>query len=108
MSISVGALPTSGSLTDSITVGQTGILSGLSDYVSTSLGKGGLFDTQHTTATSALKALADKITAANSQIALKQQTLQSQFTAMEVALTKLQSQGSQLTSTVNGWQGKSG
>ena len=103
--LTTNALPTFGSRTDTLTFGQSGLLSGLSDYLSNVLGKGGIFESEHTSANTDLKNLSDQITTANNVLTQKQQTLQDQFTAMEVALTQLQSQSSSLASSLTGLSG---
>ena len=47
------------------------------------------------------RSLDDQITAAQARLALKQQNLQTKFTAMEQALAQLQNQSQSLTSQIN-------
>src|ERR687885_565297 len=96
LTITAGALPTAGTLTDTIRFGQTGILGALNDFITRQLGTGGVFDTEHTAATQQLKSLSSQITNTNAQLAQRQQTLQQQFTAMETALAQLNAQSGSL------------
>jgi flagellar hook-associated protein 2 len=105
--LSTNGLPTFGTRTDALSFGQSGLLSGLSDYLTSVLGKGGIFESQHSAANTDLKTLTDQITSANTVLAQKQQTLQDQFTAMEVALTQLQSQSSSLAGSLASLSGSS-
>jgi flagellar hook-associated protein 2 len=98
MTLGIGALPASGSRTDTIVYGPSGVLSGLGDFLSTQLGKGGVFDAEHTNASSELTSLADQIKNQNDILAQKQTALQAQFTAMETALAQLNSQGTSMLS----------
>jgi flagellar capping protein FliD len=56
-----------------------------------------MFDAQSTSATDQSKRLDAQITAMNTRLAQRQQTLQRQFTRMEMSLSKLQMQGAALT-----------
>jgi flagellar hook-associated protein 2 len=97
-----GSLPTSaGTDTLNFTVTSRGVMQGLNDFLNTTLAKVGLFGTETTGATNDERTLDDQITAAQSRLALKQQNLQSKFTAMEAALAKLQNQSQSLTSQIN-------
>src|SRR5207302_10504740 len=89
-----------GMRTDTLTFGQSGVLSSLSDFLTGQLGKGGVFESEHTSASNDLKNLSDQISSANNILAQKQLTLQSQFTAMETALAQLQSQGGQFAASL--------
>ena len=100
LTLNVGALPASGKATDTLTFGQSGLLTSLSDYLTTQLGKGGVFESEHTAAATDLKNLGSQITNANDLLTQKQATLQAQFTAMEVALAQLQSQGGQFAASM--------
>jgi flagellar capping protein FliD len=81
-------------------VSTAGVLQGVNNYLSTLLEPGGLFDSEQTSAATQTKDVNDQITAMNQRISAYQQTLQSQFTSMEVALAKLQTQGGQLASAL--------
>jgi flagellar hook-associated protein 2 len=98
MTFGIGALPTSGTKTDTLSFGGSGILSSLGDFLTTQLGKGGVFDSEHTNAASDLTDLGDQIKAQNDLLAQRQQSLQQQFTAMETALAQLNSQGTGMLS----------
>jgi flagellar hook-associated protein 2 len=100
MTLGIGALPASGTLTDTISFGASGVLSSLGDFLTTQLGKGGVFDSEHTSSASELTSLGDQIKAQNDILAQKQQTLQQQFTAMETALAQLNSQNGQLLASL--------
>jgi flagellar hook-associated protein 2 len=65
-----------------------------------SLGTGGVFDAEANSASAQLKDLDKQIQAANERLTKRQQTLQAQFTAMELALVKLQGQGTQLAGSL--------
>ncbi|HEV7665456.1 MAG TPA: flagellar filament capping protein FliD [Chloroflexota bacterium] len=87
-----------GTDTISYTVSSRGVLQSLNDYLNTTAHLGGIFDTEHTDATSSLSNISAQITNQNTLLAQRQTSLQAQFTAMEVALSKLQTQGSSLLS----------
>jgi flagellar hook-associated protein 2 len=74
-----------------------GVLQTVNTYVSSVLATGGMFDAQSTSATDQSKRLDAQITAMNTRLAQRQQTLQRQFTRMEMSLSKLQMQGAALT-----------
>jgi len=93
-------LPGSGTATDTLWYGQSGILGQLNDFLSTTLGAGGLFDNEHTSATSQQTALGHQIDDTKAQLDQRQQALQARFTAMEVALSRINSQGGQLLSSL--------
>jgi flagellar hook-associated protein 2 len=100
LTIAAGALPPSGTATDTVRFGQSGILGALNDFITRQLGTGGVFDTEHTAATQQLKSLSSQITSTNTQLAQRQQTLQQQFTAMEQALAQLNAQSGSLMATL--------
>lgn len=100
MTFGIGALPSSGSRTDTISFGMSGVLSSLGDYLTTQLGKGGVFDSEHANSAAQLTSLSDQIKVQNDILAQKQQTLQQQFTAMETALAQLNSQSSSMLASL--------
>jgi flagellar hook-associated protein 2 len=100
LTMTAGALPPSGSATDTIRFGQSGILGALNDFITRQLGTGGVFDTEHTAANEQLKSLSSQITTTNAQLAQRQQTLQQQFTAMETALAQLNAQSGSLMASL--------
>lgn len=108
LTITAGALPASGSATDTIRFGQSGILGALNDFLTRQLGTGGVFDTEHTAATQQLKSLSSQISTTNAQLTQRQQTLQQQFTAMETALAQLNAQGGSLMASLGGTSSSSG
>jgi flagellar capping protein FliD len=102
LTMTAGALPPSGSATDTIRFGQSGILGALNDFITRQLGTRGVFDTEHTAANEQLKSLSSQITTTNAQLAPRQQTLQQQFTAMETALAQLNAQSGSLMASLGG------
>jgi flagellar hook-associated protein 2 len=101
ITISAANFPPAGTtLTDTIWVGQPGVLGRLNDMLNRSLGTGGVFDAEANSASAQLKDLDTQIQAANGRLTKRQQTLQAQFTAMELALVKLQGQGTQLAGSL--------
>ncbi len=92
----------SGSGTDSIdyTVSSRGVLQSLNAYVNQALGPDGAFQAVETSANDQIRALDQRIQAMEDRLALRRQQLQKKFTALEVALSKLQGQGSQLASAL--------
>jgi flagellar hook-associated protein 2 len=93
LTLSTSALPSSGSQTDTVWFGQPGILGRLNDMLNTGLGPGGVFDNEHTSATSQLQDIGSQIDNTNQQLQQRQQVLQQQFTAMETALAQINAQG---------------
>ena len=99
VTITARTLPASGTVTDTIAIGQSGVLGRLNAFLNGVLGVGGLFDTESQGATSQIQDLDTRISDTNAQLAQQQQILQQQFSAMETALAQLQSQnGSMLAS----------
>jgi flagellar capping protein FliD len=89
----------SGTDTITYTVNTRGVMQSLNDYLNNVLGSTGVFQTEQNDAQSELKDITDQIANQNQLLSQKQQTLQAQFTAMEVALSQLQAQsGSMLSS----------
>jgi flagellar hook-associated protein 2 len=80
--------------TDTIThaVTSRGIMQVLNDFLPKALGASGIFQTEKTESQSELTSLSNQIAAQNERLAQRQQTLQAQFTAMETALARLNSQ----------------
>ena len=88
------------SATINYTVSGRGILQTLNDYVNQSRGPNGIFTAESANATSTEKDLTAQIANQNLILAARKTTLQAQFTAMEVALASLQSQGAALSSSL--------
>ncbi len=91
-----------GSGTDTITytVTSRGIMQGLNDYLKKTVGPGGVFQTEKDGATSEIANLTNQIASKNEMLALRQQTLQAQFTAMESALARLNAQSASMLSSL--------
>ncbi len=91
-----------GSGTDTITytVTSRGIMQGLNDYLRKTVGPGGVFQTEKDGATSEIANLSNQIASKNEMLALRQQTLQAQFTAMESALARLNAQSASMLSSL--------
>jgi flagellar hook-associated protein 2 len=101
LTITASALPAAGStLTDTIWVGGSGVLGRLDDYLTSALGTGGLFKSESDSSTAALQSLTNRINDMNVSLTQLQKRLQSQFTAMETALAKINLQGSSLASSL--------
>jgi flagellar hook-associated protein 2 len=96
LTFSVGSLPSSGSVTDTLVFGQSGVLGGLNSYLSGVLGNAGMFANEHTSSGSAIADLNTQITNMNNLLSQQQQSLQNQFTAMESALAQMQGQNASL------------
>lgn len=90
--------PVSGTEYIKYTVTTKGVLQDVNTYLSSLTASGGMFDAESTSAAAQQKSLDSQIAAMNARITQRQQTLQLQFTRMEVALNKLQSQGGALAS----------
>jgi flagellar hook-associated protein 2 len=100
VTITAGALPVSGTVSDTIAIGQNGVLGRLNSFLNGVLGVGGLFDTESQGATSQVQDLDSRISDTNAQLAQQQQILQQQFSAMETALAQIQSQNSSLLASL--------
>jgi flagellar capping protein FliD len=72
----------------------------LNDYLNKALGAGGVFQAEHTDAQTDLSDIGKQIADQNALLSLKQQSLQAQFTAMEIALGQLQQQSGSLASSL--------
>jgi flagellar hook-associated protein 2 len=108
VTITAGSLPPTGTtLTDTIWYGQNGILGQFNDFLNTALGPGGVFKTESDNTTTSEKDLNDQINNMNEMLALQQQTLQTQFTAMETALAQLQGQGASMLASLGAGAGAS-
>jgi flagellar hook-associated protein 2 len=99
--IGLNPLPTSAG-TDTINYNVTGrgILQSLNDYITKARGPNGIFASESTNANSSMASFTAQIANQNQLLAQRQATLQAQFTAMEVALSQLQSQGASLSSSI--------
>jgi flagellar hook-associated protein 2 len=96
------SLPTSaGTDTLTFTVTSRGVVQSVNNYVNTALATTGLFGTETSGAASDQRRLDVQISAAQTQLNLKQQSLQRKFTAMESALAQLQNQSQSLLSQIN-------
>jgi flagellar hook-associated protein 2 len=91
-------LPTTATI--NYTVSSRGIFQTLNDYINQSRGPSGVFTAESRNATSAEKDLTAQIANQNLILAARKTSLQAQFTAMEVALASLQSQGAALSSSL--------
>jgi flagellar hook-associated protein 2 len=100
LTLNTAALPASGSLTDTVWFGQPGVLGRLNDYLTTALGAQGVFQGEKDSANKDLQSISKQIDDTNARLTARQQALQAQFTAMEVALSTLNSQGVQLMSSL--------
>jgi flagellar hook-associated protein 2 len=97
LTISTGALPAT-LRTDTIWFGQSGVLGRLNDYLNGVLGPNGAFTAEQNQSSSQLRDIDKQVRYATDRLELRRKTLQRQFTAMELAMNKLQMQGSQLFS----------
>jgi flagellar hook-associated protein 2 len=103
LTITSGALPPAGStFTDTVWVGGSGVLGRLDDFLTGSLGSGGLFQSESDSSTAELADLTKRISNMNDVLDQQQQALQKKFTAMETALAQINSQGSSLASSLSG------
>jgi flagellar capping protein FliD len=91
-------LPTTATINYSVS--SRGIFQSLNDYINQSRGPSGVFTAESRNATSAEKDLTAQIANQNLILAARKTSLQAQFTAMEVALASLQSQGAALSSSL--------
>jgi flagellar hook-associated protein 2 len=89
-------------------VTTSGVLQNVNGYLSSLLQPGGLFDVEQQGAATQTTDINSRIQSMNDRISQYQQTLQSQFTAMETALAKLQQQGAQLGLQLGGSSSGSG
>jgi flagellar hook-associated protein 2 len=101
MVLSAKSAPVAGTEYVNYTVSSAGVLQGVNNYLSQMLAPGGAFDAESQSAASQSKSIDSQIASLNARLALKQQTLQNQFTKMEVALAKLQQQGASLSSKLS-------
>ena len=90
--------PVGGTEYVSYNVTSAGVLQGVNNYLNSLLQPGGVFDAEQQSAGSQTQSIDKRIQAVNRRLTEKQQTLQAQFTAMEVALAKLQRQSASLAS----------
>ena len=98
-----GTLPSaSGSDSVAYTATTAGLMQSLNSYLNTALGASGLFQTEQNESQSQLRDISKQIADQNDFLTQKQQTLQAQFTAMEVALSQLQAQSSSLAGSLGG------
>ena len=81
-------------------VTNLGVMQSLNDYLTKLTSVGGVFRTEQAQAQHDNIDLTAQIAAQNTLLAQKQTALQAQFTAMEVALAKINSQGSSLLSSL--------
>jgi flagellar hook-associated protein 2 len=99
--VGLNPLPSSAG-TDTIAYNVTGrgILQSLNDYITKARGPNGIFASESNNANSSIASFSLQIANQNQLLAQRQATLQSQFTAMEVALSQLQAQGASLSSSI--------
>jgi len=106
LTINAGALPAAGTTrSDTVWFGQPGILGRLNDFLNTTLGSNGIFQSESNNATSEIQDLNSQINNMNDQLTLQQQSLQQQFTAMEAALAQLQGQGASMLASLGSGAG---
>ena len=88
--------------TDSIayTVTSAGVMQSLSDYLTKLTSTGGVFQNEKSQAQQQSTVISTQIAAQNTLLAQKQTALQAQFTAMETALAKINSQGGSLLASL--------
>jgi flagellar hook-associated protein 2 len=91
---------TAGTDTINYTVSGRGILQTLNDYVNQARGPSGIFTSEHHNATTSIASFTAQIANQNQLLARRQTSLQAEFTAMEVALSSLQSQSAALASSL--------
>ena len=84
------------------TVSNAGVLQGLDQYLSQVLGSNGPIQAEEDNAGTESKDIDDQISSMNTLLDQRRQAYQAQFTALEVALSKLQSQSSQMSSAMAG------
>jgi len=91
-----------GSGTDMVTytVTSLGIMQSLNQYLTNLTTVGGVFQTEQSNAQSDGTDITNQIAVQNTLLAQKQTALQAQFTAMEVALAQINSQGGSLLSSL--------
>ena len=87
---------TSGTDRITFTVNTRGVMQRLNDYLNNVLGAAGAFQTEQSDAQTELTSLTQQIANQNDLLDQKRRTLQAQFTAMEVALSQLQTQSTTL------------
>ncbi|MBV9895611.1 MAG: flagellar filament capping protein FliD, partial [Chloroflexi bacterium] len=83
-------------------VATAGVLQNANNYLTTLLQPGGIFDTESQGAATQTTQLQNQITSLNQMLQQRQQTLQAQFTQMEVSMSQLQQQGASLASKLSG------
>ena len=99
LTLTAGSLPSAGNtFTDTLFVGQSGVLGGLDNFLTGVLGTSGLFATEHNNTNTDVADLNTQINDMNSRLSQEQTSLQNQFSQMEAALAQIQSQGSSLLS----------
>ena len=87
-----------GTDTINFTVTSRGVLQSLDSFLTKTLGNTGTFATEQTGASDAERIIDKQISDMNDRLDQRRQDLQKKFTAMEVALSKLQAQSSSLFS----------
>lgn len=96
MTLTAKAAPIGGTEYVNYHVTTSGVLQGVNGYLNNLLEPGGVFDTEQQGAAQQTTDINHQITDMNNRINQYQQTLQTQFTAMESALATLQQQGASL------------
>lgn len=89
------------------TVTSLGVMQSLNNYLTKLTTVGGVFKTEQSQAQHDGLDITNQIAVQNTLLAQKQTSLQAQFTAMEVALAKINSQGSSLLASLGFTQSKS-
>jgi flagellar capping protein FliD len=96
LTITAKAAPAAGTEYVKYTVTTGGVLQQVNTYVNSLLATGAIFDAESTSATAQSKRIDDQVAAMTARLATRQATLQRQFTGMELALQKLQTQSAAL------------
>lgn len=100
MTIETSAAPTGASSTVAVTHRQ-GIVEHVDSYLKGLLGSNGIFAARQDQVSSRLSAIDDQIARQEVRIANREEALLRQFSTLEVTLSRLQSQSSQLTSSLS-------
>jgi flagellar hook-associated protein 2 len=102
MLLTAKGAPVAGTEYVTYNVTTSGVFQGVGNYLTSLLQTGGVFDTESQIATKQTTDINNQITSLNTRLTQRQQTLQAQFTQMEVAMSKLQQQSASLTQKLSG------
>jgi len=91
---------TAGTDTIAYTVTSLGVMQSLNDYLKTLTSVGGVFQNEQAQSQTTSIDLTSQIASQNALLVQKQASLQAQFTAMEVALAKINSQGGSMLASL--------